>query len=202
MFSRAMGAGLTQSNPCVGVERNEEVPRDNLVSDGEFRAFFKFAWGRGDAPRRIALALLIAYLTGKAQGQVRMLTHHQVKQEGIYFGKRKRGAATLVQWTPMLRKAVKVALAMPSSCEPLHVIHTQDGCGYSESGFKSIWQRLINDWEAQGNARFTFHDLRAKTVTDMEEQGRKASNLTGHKVEQTINQVYDRRRVRKSRAVR
>ena len=202
MFSRAMGAGLTQSNPCVGVERNEEVPRDNLVSDGEFRAFFKFAWGRGDAPRRIALALLIAYLTGKAQGQVRTLTHHQVKQEGIYFGKRKRGAATLVQWTPMLRKAVKVALAMPSSCEPLHVIHTQDGCGYSVSGFKSIWQRLINDWEAQGNARFTFHDLRAKTVTDMEEQGRKASNLTGHNVEQTINQVYDRRRVRKSRAVR
>jgi len=202
MFSRAMGAGLAQSNPCVGVERNEEVPRDNLVSDHDFRAFFKFAWRRGDAPRRIALALLVAYLTGKAQGQVRMLTHRQVTPEGIYFGKRKRGAATLVQWTPMLRKAIKAALAMPSACAPLYVLHTQDGSGYSDSGFKSIWQRLMNDWVAQGYARFTFHDLRAKTVTDMEEQGRKASNLTGHKLEQTVNRVYDRRHVRKSRAVR
>ena len=202
MFNRAMGAGIVDRNPCVGVERNEETPRDRLVSDRELKGFCKFAWNKGYPGRRIALALAIAYLTGKGQGQIIRLATSQLNAEGITFGKRKRGAATLVEWSRRLKRYVQAALDQPCDIVPAYVIRTQRGSPYTSSGFKSIWQRLINEWVEKGNERFTFHDLRAKTVTDVIEQGRKASELTGHKTESIVASVYDRRRVRKARAVK
>lgn len=202
LFNGLLGAGIVDRNPCVGIERNDETPRDRLVGDVEFREFLKFCWRRSEAGRRVALAAYIAYLTGKAQGQIIRLTRQQIHADGIEFSKRKRGAGTFVFWTRRLRKTVLAAIAMYSDIEPMYVIHTQSGTPYTSDGFKTLWQRLMNEWVDLGHERFTFHDLRAKTVTDMEEQGRKSSNLTGHRQEATIARVYDRRRVRKSHAVK
>jgi len=201
MFSGLLGAGLVERNPCVGVERNNETPRDRAIGDAELRSFIKFCWRRSDAGKRIALAGYIAYLTGKAQGQVITLKRQQLQAEGILFSKRKRGAATLVLWTRRLRLAVKASIAMPATSEPLYVIHNQSGQPYTTSGFKALWHRLMGEWCALGNERFTFHDLRAMAVTTMEDQGRRSSDLTGHRQESTVKRVYDRRRVRKSAAV-
>lgn len=202
MFNRLMGQGVVDRNPCHGVERNEEAPRTRLVGDTEFRAFLKFCFRKSKAGERMALAAYIAYLTGKAQGQVLKLTRNHLERDGIAFQARKRGAGTLVQWTSRLRRLVRYALAMPCNIAPIYVIHTQDGTPYTADGFKSNWQRLMNEWCEMGHERFTFHDLRAKTVTDMIEQGRKASDLTGHRQQSTIDRVYDRRRLRKSKAVK
>jgi integrase len=60
----------------------------------------------------------------------------------------------------------------------------------------------MGEWVEMGNKRFTFHDLRAKSVTDVSDQGRKASELTGHRTEAIVASVYDRRRVRKAPAVK
>lgn len=202
LFNRLVGAGIVDRNPCQGVERNEERPRERLVGDKEFTAFLKFCVRKSESGKRMAFAAYLAYLTGKAQGQILKLTRHQLETEGIRFQARKRGAGTLVLWTPRLRKLVRTALAMPCNISPLFVIHTRDGTPYTSDGFKSIWQRLMAEWCQLGNERFTFHDLRAKAVTDVIDQGRKASDLTGHRQEATINRVYDRRRLRKSKAVR
>lgn len=201
MFSGLMGAGIVDRNPCVGVERNDETPRDRAVLDSELRSFIRFCWRRSDAGKRAALAGYLAYLTGKAQGQIITLRRQQLLDDGILFGQRKRGAATLVVWTRRLRMAVKASLAMPASREPLHVVHTQSGHPYTSAGFKAVWHRLMGEWCALGNERFTFHDLRAMAVTTLEEQGRRASDLTGHRQEATIQRVYDRRRIRKAAAV-
>lgn len=201
-FNGLLGAGIVDRNPCVGVERNDETPRDRLVGDAEFRSFLKFCYRRNEGGQRVALAAAIAYLTGKAQGQVLSLKRQQLGREGIEFTKRKRGAGTLVIWTPALRRIVRWAIAMPSTIDPMYVIHTQSGTPYTSDGFKSLWQRLMKEWVDLGHERFTFHDLRAKAVTDMTAQGRRASDLTGHRQESTISRVYDRRRLRKSKAVR
>lgn len=201
MFNGLLGAGLIDRNPCVGVERNDEIPRDRAISNEELRSFMKYCWRRGEAGKRIALAAYIAYLTGKAQGQILTLKRHQLQREGIIFDKRKRGAATLVLWTKRLRRAVQESIDMPSTGDPLYVVHNQSGQPYTASGFKALWHRHMGEWCAKGHERFTFHDLRAKAVTDMEDQGRRSSDLTGHRQESTIKRVYDRRRVRKSAAV-
>ncbi|WP_226419968.1 hypothetical protein [Dechloromonas denitrificans] len=201
MFNGLLGADIVDRNPCVGVERNAEIPRDRLVTDGDLRSFMKYCWKNGDAGKRIALAAYLSYLTGKAQGQILKLTVDHIQRDGIDFAKRKRGANTFVEWTKLLRRTVDYALSMPAAKEPRFVVHNQAGDGYTESGFKALWHRRMGEWCKLGHDRFTFHDLRAKTVTDMSDQGRKASDLTGHRQESTIARVYDRRRVRKSAAV-
>lgn len=201
MFSGLLGAGVVDRNPCIGVERNDESPRERSVLDHELRSFIRYCWRRSDAGKRIALAGYLAYLTGKAQGQIIKLKRQQLQDEGILFEKRKRGAATLVIWTRRLRLAVKASLAMPATSEPLYIVHNQSGQPYTSAGFKALWHRLMGEWCALGNERFTFHDLRAMAVTVLEDQGRRSSDLTGHRQEATVKRVYDRRRVRRATAV-
>lgn len=202
VMAQARQMGIVRDNPCVGVERNEETPRDRLVSDAELRDWCKMAARHSDAGKRVALAAAIAYLAGKAQGQILRLHRRQLTDEGILFAGRKRGAATLVRWTRRLRRYVDAAIAMPSTSESMYVIHGQSGSAYTSQGFKTFVQRLMKLWVEQGRERFRFHDLRAKAVTDLVERGRKASELTGHRNEATPARVYDRRRVRKADAVR
>ena len=51
---------------------------------------------------------------------------------------------------------------------------------YTDRGFKAMWNRLQVQWKDAGNERFWFHDLRAKAITDMKEQGRDAKEVSGH----------------------
>lgn len=194
--------GIVRDNPCVDVTKNVETPRDRLVTDAELRDFCKMAWRKSDAGKRVALAAGIAYLTGKAQGQILKLTRSQLTKEGIEFGKRKGGNATTVRWSKRLRRYVERAIAMPSTITPIYVVHNREGSPYTSQGFKTFWQRLMGEWVALGHERFTFHDLRAKAVSDVKAKGRLASDLTGHRSEATPARVYDRRLVRKADAVR
>jgi hypothetical protein len=202
VFARAREQGIVRNNPCVGVARNEESPRERFVSDIELSNFCKMAWRKSDSGKRVALAAAIAYLTGKAQGQILKLHRNQLSNDGISFGKRKNGAATFVRWSKRLRRYVNAAQAMPSTIESMYIIHNQNGLPYTSHGFKTFIQRLMKDWVDDGNERFTFHDLRAKAVTDVIERGGRASDLTGHRGETTPERVYDRRKIRKANAVR
>lgn len=212
VMHQARSQGIIEVNPCVGVERNEETPRDRLVTDDELRDFLRLARESGDVATRAALAFYIAFVTGKAQGQILKLSRGQLKDDGIDFGSRKGGARVFVEWSDNLRAAVDESLAMPASIMPMFVVHTREGGPYTSDGFKKGWQILMGQWVAGGTwadgskreagERFTFHDGRAKAVTAVIEEGRKASELTGHRLESTVAKVYDRRRKRTSAPVR
>ena len=210
-MSRACSQGIIDTNPCVGVERNEETPRDRLVTDQELRDFLRLAREDGDVSTRAALAFYIAFVTGKAQGQILQLSRKQITPEGIDFGKRKGGARVFVEWSDELRAAVDESLGMLAKITPMYVVHTKEGGPYTSDGFKKGWQLLMGKWCAGGTwedgtprlpgERFTFHDGRAKAVTDVIEQGRRASELTGHRLETTVARVYDRRATRRAAPV-
>jgi len=200
-FNWARDQGIVRDNPCAKVQRNEEESRTRFVTDAELEAFIKSCQS-SEAGQRMALTARISYLTGKAQAQVLRLHKTQITDAGILFGKRKRGAATLVEWTPILRATVNECLTLPSTITSMYLIYNRHGQPYTSQGFKAMWQRLMKAYIALGNEHFTFHDLRAKAVTDLIEDGRKASELTGHRTEAIPAKVYDRRGVRKSKAVR
>lgn len=215
-YTYACNAGIVDINPCVGAERNEETARERYVTHPELKEFSEFARAgkhlKNDAARkwsdgglRLALGAELAYLTAKAQAQILKLPLSMITDEGIEFGKRKGGARTLVTWTPDLRRVVDELLALPckaGNVRSMYLVCQRDGSPYSKGGFKSMWNRLQTAWEETGHEWFTFHDLRAKAVTDVIEKGRKASELTGHRDETMPAQVYDRRHIRKSPAVR
>jgi site-specific recombinase XerD len=212
-FNYATNAGIVDRNPCIGAERNEETPRDRYVDDAELKAFIAFAKSgqhlKNDAARkwsdaglRLALAAELAYLTGKGQAQILRLSKTQLKDEGIEFAKRKRGARTLVTWTPELRRVVAECQGLPRDIDTIYLLCNRAGQPYTSSGFKAMWSRLQVAWAEEGNEHFHFHDLRAKAVTDVIEQGRKASELTGHRTEDMPAKIYDRRAIRKSPAVK
>jgi len=48
---------------------------------------------------------------------------------------------------------------------------------------------------------FTFHDLRAMSITYLKTMGRDVKELSGHTTDAVPNRVYDRRRVRIAKAV-
>ena len=202
VFNWARGQGLVSVNPCVGVERNEETPRTRLVTPDELREFVAVAATIGHAGKRAGLAAMIAYLTGKAQGQILKLHRNQLTDAGIEFPARKGGARVLVQWSDELRAVVAESIAMPSKSPPLYVVHTSQNGPYTAGGFKAGWRDCMAAWVETGGEPFTFHDLRSAAVTDMIGQGRKASELTGHRLESTVAKVYDRRVVRVSKPVR
>jgi integrase len=148
----------------------------------------------------VGIAAWLAYLTSKAQRQILTLRKDAVSLYGIQFGSRKGGADTFVEWTSELADAVRTAFARSNHSQ--YLIPTGHGSAYSSGGFRALWHRRMAEWVSRGHEHFTFHDLRAKTVTDLSSQGRKASELTGHRDEKTVARVYDRRRVRKAPAAR
>lgn len=67
------------------------------------------------------------------------------------------------------------------------VVNNGKGQGIRLSAFKSAWQRLMNKAACE---RFTFHDLKAKGVSDFDGDKKLAS---GHKTAAMV-EIYDRKR--------
>ena len=62
----------------------------------------------------------------------------------------------------------------------LYLFCTRQGQPYSDTGFKAMWNRVQVKWADQGGMRFTFHDIRAKALTDAKRLGLDAQSLAGH----------------------
>jgi len=73
-----------------------------------------------------------------------------------------------------------------------YIIANERGQGYTSNGFKSNWQRLMNNAMESGiiKNRFTFHDLRAKAGSDAKGN---AQELLGHASAATTKRVYERK---------
>ncbi|GAB7128065.1 tyrosine-type recombinase/integrase [Silvimonas sp. JCM 19000] len=221
-FSHAMRHGIVKSNPCRGIGRNKERPRDRLVSDDELDRFLKFARALkiGDLavhkdPSRarkrvaeeplysaqlVAAVVEIGYLTSQRRQSLLAVTLADISESGILFRQQKTGVQVEVQWTPRLRAAVSAAKALPRPVRSLALFARHDGQPYAVEGFKTLIQRVMAAWVAAGNIRFTLHDMRAKAITAKLDRGEDPKNISGHRSDHAINSTYDRRRVRRGTA--
>ena len=70
-----------------------------------------------------------------------------------------------------------------------HLFHNRHGQKINDSTFKSAWQRLMRRAREKGlEVRFTFHDLKAKGVSDFDGDKKLAS---GHRADSMVD-VHDR----------
>jgi integrase len=96
-----------------------------------------------------------------------------------------------IKISPALERVLDLADALPPNLPREYVIRDRSGEPYTSDGFRSMWQRFMRKYAKAGHARFTFHDLRAKSISDNPSL-QAASSLAGHIDPKVTNRVYDR----------
>ncbi|ADI28516.1 tyrosine-type recombinase/integrase [Methylotenera versatilis] len=174
IYTYGMRWGVVNSNPCIGVAKHKEKGRDRYIMDNEFEGV------KNIASELIAIVMDMAYITALRKGDILSLKLEQVTDEGIWIKQNKTGAKQLYEWSIGLHDVVDRAKALKRPIRGLYLFCTRQGKPYSDSGFKAMWNRVQVKWAEQGGSRFTFHDIRAKALTDAKNLGMDAQSLAGH----------------------
>jgi integrase len=197
-----MAQGLADRNPCLGVERNKEQSRKRSLSVAEIEAVA----AKGGAI--VSAVARLAYMTGQRQAQIIGLRMDQLEEDGIHFPPAKKGDAVTVEWTAALRDAIEAAKKMrPKIANATHLFSGRKGQPFTQEGFQSAWQRAMAAWlsempqERCAAARFTFHDIRARSLDGARAGGLDPQALAGHRNPNTTRRYLRDRQVKKVRAV-
>jgi integrase len=191
-FSRvyrwAYERGMVKSNPCQGVRQYKEKARDRYVTDVEYQAVYE------RANLAVQVAMEISYLCAARKGDVLKLTFADVLDEGLFIQQGKTGVKQIKEWTPRLRAVIDRARSISTRVRSTRVIVKLDGMPYSDDGFNSAWRDAVLQARAETGLPldFTFHDLKAKAISDFEGSSRDKQQFSGHKTETQVTR-YDRK---------
>ena len=174
IFSYAMRWGQLDKNPCLGVAKHPEKGRDRYITDLEFESV------KNLASELISTVMDFAYITALRKGDILNLRLDKVTEEGILITQSKTGSKQLYERTNGLTAIVAKARALKRPVRGLYLFCTRQGHPYSDIGFKAMWNRVQIKWAESGGQRFTFHDIRAKSLIDAKRLGLDAQSLAGH----------------------
>ncbi|MFA3810277.1 tyrosine-type recombinase/integrase [Escherichia albertii] len=185
VYSWGYERGYVKGNPCTGVSKFKSKSRERYVTDKEYQAVLSVA------PLPVFVAMEIAYLCAARISDVLALKWEQIGHEGIFIQQGKTGKKQIKAWNPRLQAAIEKARQLPKSA---YVISNQYGNRYMYKGFNEIWVEARNQaGKIAGIATdFTFHDLKAKGISDYEGSSRDKQLFSGHKTEGQVL-IYDRK---------
>jgi integrase len=210
VYSKMVGRWyVADTNPCLKVERNESHKRTRYITDAEYLAVYSLM------PTRVQIAMDLALITGQRQGDLLSLKNEQIHEKGIDFKQGKTGKKITIPFVPPtdaepnpydpLRMTIDRANALLPMIPKTYVIRTmprkafregqkpKGGQPYTCEGFRAIWQRGMAKALKRGviKERFTFHDIRAKCVSDSASL-EDAMTRAGHQSMTMTRSVYDR----------
>lgn len=89
-------------------------------------------------------------------------------------------------WTVRLANAITLADSLPltSGMVSLYVIHQKSGSRYTRDAFNAQWmkaKKAAADKFPELEFNFTFHDLKAKGISDLEGTLHEKQEISGHK---------------------
>jgi hypothetical protein len=164
-LSAAMGWGVKwgviERNPFTNLQFPKTKPRTRYVTDAEFVAV------RGIAPVMVRTAMNIALITALRQADILGLERRQIVGGTLTVEASKTGKRATFPVAGELEDCIAAALREPPQLRQA-VIANRRGRRYTRDGFQSQWQRLIKKALRLGliAERFTFHDIRAKNLSD------------------------------------
>lgn len=188
IYSKMVGRWyVAEKNPCRDVERNPARKRTRYVTDAEYQALYAFA------KPRVQIMMELALRTYQRQGDLLTLKWEQVTPEGVLFRQGKTGKRLMIRRAPKLDAALERAQGLLPHIPKVYVVRSRKGSPYTSEGFRACWQRLMRMAIMKGviKERFTFHDLRAKAISDTKEI-QKAFEGAGHTSIAMTRGVYDR----------
>ncbi|MBM6636644.1 tyrosine-type recombinase/integrase [Leclercia adecarboxylata] len=184
VFRWSYQRGYVPRNPCVGVDKYPKPKRDRYITDEEYQAIYS------NASTPVKAAMEIAYLCAARVSDVLIMNWNQIMDKGIFIQQGKTGTKQIKAWTDRLRDAIDL-------CRPWgeqgSVIKTMYGERYSYKGFNEAWRKARTAAsETLGlSLDCTFHDLKAKGISDYEGSSRDKQIFSGHKTEAQVI-TYDR----------
>jgi integrase len=211
-FAEEKGRRPSGSNPLQSIKTMATPARTRYITDSERRRIKVAAMHGRDAkdtrsgPMLCAL-IDMAYLTGQAIGDLLALEWSAFSEAGITFARGKvahsTGARVTIEWSDKLRDVERRLRALRVSRHAFtpRVFTRQDGQPLTYWGASSAWQRAR---KRAGVAGCTFHDFKAKALTDKEARdGMQAASAMGqHSTEQQTAAYVRRRSGRKTGATR
>ncbi|WP_299945874.1 hypothetical protein [uncultured Microbulbifer sp.] len=197
-------------NPCEGVTRNKETSRDRYIEDWEYALVYQVA-----ASMRtpiFAPAMELAYLCRARRGEVFAFTELDIQRQGLYLRRGKGSKNEITAMSDRLQAAIANCRQIyPKAPDRGFLLHRKDGTAYTKNALDSAWQRLVkkaldspwslplnlaNEAREDGAAEvdgkfyltetFTFHDIKAKGITDHK------NNEGGHRSKK-MEAVYNRK---------
>lgn len=211
-FAEEKGRRPAGSNPVQAIRVKPTPGRDRYITDSELRRIKVAAMhGLDDKDTRsgpMLCALIdMAYLTGQAISDLLALEWSAFKPLGIFFGRGKVEDTTqskvTIEWTVKLRDVERRLRDLRKARRAFtpKVFTRQDGQPLGYWGASSAWQRAR---ARAGITDCTFHDLKAKALTDKEarEDMKQASAMGQHSTEQQTAAYVRRRGGRKTGATR
>jgi len=192
-FKKGVRWGVVDDNPCLGVEKFKEKPRNRYVTDEEFAAFHDFV---GDP---IATYMEFKLLTGLRKKDILAIKREHLTEQGIEVVTSKTGKPIIIAWSEALTEVVERAKRLRCKNQNTlrfsqHLFCTRKGTAYTPDGFSTNWQRQMNKALELGvlKDRFTEHDIRAKAGSDSKTLS-DASALLGHESTKTTQRSYRRK---------
>ncbi|WP_340610815.1 tyrosine-type recombinase/integrase [Xenorhabdus bharatensis] len=183
--------GIVKSNPCKGVKQYKEKARERYITDAEYAALYSVS------PTVVKVAMELAYLCCARQADVLTLTRSQLMEKGIFIRQGKTGKQQIKAWTKRLENIIKMSdtLITEPGVVSIYVICQTNGHKYTRDGFNSRWRKarqMAKDEFPNLDFNFTFHDLKAKGISDLEGTLAEKQVISGHKnITQTAR--YDRK---------
>lgn len=183
-FARQTGA-IKHPNPCFKLMLPESKPREHYVTDEAF------LFVRERAQTMIGYAMDLALVAGMDEGTIRLLERRNITDEGLLFKRSKTSQEQLIEWNDELRTVIAAILRQKPQLRHALICNRQ-GKPYSANGFQSQWQRLMRKAKKDGlTEHFHFHDLRAKSASDSDDDQSAADRL-GHADVKLTKRVYRR----------
>jgi integrase len=202
VFNIAREWGLTnKENPCQGVRKNKEKPRDYYANDEVWAALYK------QAPAELRDAMDLAYLTGQRPADVLAMRRDDMIGDYLRVSQGKTGKLLRIHLNNGDARS-SLGLLLDQIMER-NAAHLSPFFIVNENGLRMSWEMLRNRWAltrekaadiafkkgktdlATRIRLFQFRDIRPKAASEIVDLG-DASLLLGHSKEGITERVYRR----------
>lgn len=179
--------GYVKGNPCKGVRKFTSKPRTVYISDEQYAAIYD------EATPALRVAMEVSYLCAARQGDVLEMVWGDVMDAGLFIEQNKTGTKQIKEWSPRLRSAFQLARNTMGE-NGKYVITNSNGEKVTSRTINKWWDKAKKAAEQKAGVPFgcTFHDIKAKAISDYEGSSRDKQLFSGHRTESQVL-TYDRK---------
>lgn len=189
VFGWGFERGYVRGNPCRGIRKFTLVDRDVYIPDEDYLAIYECA------RVEVQVAMEISYLCAAREGDVFDLQIPDLRADGIFIEQNKTGKKQIKQWTARLQAAVTLASKHFANKSPSgYVIPSPTGGRMNKKTFNTWWNNAKKQASLKLGRKIpgTFHDIKAKAISDYEGSSKEKQMFSGHKTESQVV-TYDRK---------